>query len=280
MTDENETDTDEERGIAIVPVEQRLVTFYEDELLVVIVTEDGQQQAYIPVINIVNSLGLNLAGQRQRIQRDPVLAKMARIINIPRGNEPGNPATLCLPLDFLNGFLFGINASRVKPELRERLIRYQEECYRVLAAAFVPHEPQSRPTSETAALMQIEQMGLAMVQMAREQLEIIRGQQSIQSRLDRAALVVGEHGRRIAVLEQQLSPRQAITEEQAADIAEKVKALALALTNQDSSKNHFQAVFAELYRRFRVSSYKTIRQAQYHLVVDFLDEWSQAIHSS
>lgn len=33
--------------------------------------------------------------------------------------------------------LFGINANRVKPELRERLITYQQECYQVLAAAFL-----------------------------------------------------------------------------------------------------------------------------------------------
>ncbi|MBK9052256.1 MAG: ORF6C domain-containing protein [Chloroflexi bacterium] len=39
----------------------------------------------------------------------------------------------------------------------------------------------------------------------------------------------------------------------------------------------FRAFFAELYRRFRVSSYKVIRQSQYHLVVDFLDEWAEAV---
>ena len=33
--------------------------------------------------------------------------------------------------------LFGINANRVKPELRDRLITYQRECYQVLSAAFL-----------------------------------------------------------------------------------------------------------------------------------------------
>jgi hypothetical protein len=37
----------------------------------------------------------------------------------------------------VNGWLFGINANRVKEELRDRLIQYQRECYRVLADAFV-----------------------------------------------------------------------------------------------------------------------------------------------
>lgn len=39
---------------------------------------------------------------------------------------------LCLPLDYLNGWLFGVDARRVKPEIRERLLQYQRECYRVL----------------------------------------------------------------------------------------------------------------------------------------------------
>ncbi len=44
---------------------------------------------------------------------------------------------LCLPLDMLNGWLFGINADCVKPEIRETVLRYQRECYRVLADAFL-----------------------------------------------------------------------------------------------------------------------------------------------
>jgi hypothetical protein len=40
-------------------------------------------------------------------------------------------------LDYINRFLFGINANRVKPELCDRVIPYQRECYQVLAAAFL-----------------------------------------------------------------------------------------------------------------------------------------------
>ena len=41
-----------------------------------------------------------------------------------------------LPLEYLPGYLFGINASRVKPELKEKVIRYQRECFRILWQAF------------------------------------------------------------------------------------------------------------------------------------------------
>jgi hypothetical protein len=35
-----------------------------------------------------------------------------------------------LPIDYLNGWLFGINAKRVKEDVRDRLIIYQERCYK------------------------------------------------------------------------------------------------------------------------------------------------------
>jgi hypothetical protein len=162
---------------------------------------------------------------------------------------------ICLPLDHLNGWLFGINAERVKPEVRDKVLRYQRDCYRVLADAFLDmSESDDWMTTDPEtrmALQQIEQLGLAIAEMARDQLKIM-------ARLDKAAVIVGQHNRRITVLEQKLAPREAITDEQAADVAVKVKAIAMTLTERDNSKNHFQAIFNELHRRFRVSSYKNI----------------------
>lgn len=44
---------------------------------------------------------------------------------------------LCLPLDYLNGWLFKIDARRYKGERQALIIRYQKECYRVLAEHFL-----------------------------------------------------------------------------------------------------------------------------------------------
>ncbi|MBK9055801.1 MAG: ORF6C domain-containing protein [Chloroflexi bacterium] len=107
-------------------------------------------------------------------------------------------------------------------------------------------------------------------------MEVGQEQLAIMQRLDNAAIVIGDVRKRVTALEQQLAPRNAITDEQSADVANKVQALAMYLTEQDKGKNHFQAIYAELHRRFRVSSYKTIRQEQYQVVVDFLDRWANA----
>src|SRR5262249_34486952 len=43
---------------------------------------------------------------------------------------------LCLDIDSYHGWLFTIHASKVKPEQRPKLIRYQRECARVLRDHF------------------------------------------------------------------------------------------------------------------------------------------------
>jgi hypothetical protein len=50
------------------------------------------------------------------------------------------------------------------------------------------------------------------------------------------------------------------------------------LTHKEG-KNQYQSVFAELYRRFGVSSYKLIRQEQYKAVLAFLEDWRGAADS-
>jgi hypothetical protein len=82
---------------------------------------------------IVERIGLNYSGQLARLRRDPVLREEQGVcvIHTPGGRQEA----ICIPLDFLSGFLFGISADRVKPEYREDVIRYQRECYRVLSEA-------------------------------------------------------------------------------------------------------------------------------------------------
>lgn len=60
----------------LTPIEQKTVTFYEDEIMAVVVDEGGERVVYIPLRPICDYLGLNWSGQRQRINRDPVLSKI------------------------------------------------------------------------------------------------------------------------------------------------------------------------------------------------------------
>ncbi len=190
----------------------------------------------------------------------------------------GNQPFVSLPLEMLPGWLFGIDAGRVKPELKEKIQRYRRECFRVLWQAFKGEAGLDRTGTGTgpapsAGLLQIREMGLAIVKMAEEQIELERNITRAHTRLDQAALAFKALDQRMTGLEKKLSPSTLITDDHAAEISAAVKALAEYLSSQDKSKNHYQGVFTEIYRRFGVSSYKNIRADQFSTVLKFLEDW-------
>lgn len=144
----------------------------------------------------------------------------------------------------------------------------------MLANTFLHQSAVSTSSSnELQALHQIREMSLAIAAMAEQQI-------ALTTRVDKAAIIVGQHEKRLNNIERQLAPRRAITDEQATDVANKVKALAMFMTDLgDGGKNHFQSIFSEIYRRYRVSSYKEIRQDQYQDVLDFLSEWYDTLQA-
>ncbi|RUR34472.1 phage antirepressor N-terminal domain-containing protein [Vreelandella nanhaiensis] len=80
---------------------------------------------------ICDGIGLQWEAQHKRIKRHPVLSKGVSIMDMP--SKGGIQKFLTLPLNKLNGWLFGVDATRVKPEIREKLVEYQEECFDVLS---------------------------------------------------------------------------------------------------------------------------------------------------
>ncbi len=104
------------------------VTFHGTPLTVI--THDSLQ--LVAMKPIVEAIGLQWEAQYKRIQRHPVLKAAMSIMDIP--SSGGVQRTACLPLDYLNGWLFGVDVNRVREEIRDTLIQYQRECYQVLAA--------------------------------------------------------------------------------------------------------------------------------------------------
>jgi len=85
---------------------------------------------------ISDAIGLEWSAQFRRLKRDPVLSTCIAIMAIQVADDSQPREAVLLELDYLNGWLFGIDANRVKPELRDRVIEYQRECYQVLARHF------------------------------------------------------------------------------------------------------------------------------------------------
>ena len=92
---------------------------------------------YVAMKPICENIGLDRKAQQDRIKRHPVLNSV-RVMTTLTGSDGKQYEMLMLPLDYLNGWLFGVDASRVKPEIKPRLLDYQRECFKVLAKHFMP----------------------------------------------------------------------------------------------------------------------------------------------
>ncbi|MBV7434476.1 phage antirepressor N-terminal domain-containing protein [Cardiobacteriaceae bacterium TAE3-ERU3] len=102
------------------------VDFHGQPLLTI--EQDGTH--YTAMKPICDNIGLQWDAQFRRIKRDEVLSEGIAIMAIPSGG--GEQKMLCLPIEYLNGWLFGIDVKRVKAEIRETLIMYKRECYQAL----------------------------------------------------------------------------------------------------------------------------------------------------
>jgi hypothetical protein len=255
----------------LVPQTFREVNFYGDTLPIAVVNNI----AYVAIRPIAEYLGLAWGSQRNRLLRDDVLSKYSSTIKMT-GADGRQREMLCLQLEYLPGWLFGVTPSRTKSELAPKLTRYREECFLVLWRAFQDDIMQHREIASSTgptSLVQVRDMALAIAHLAEQQIEIQSQVSAVNARVDRAAVVVSDIQRRLSAVERKVAPAAAITDGQATDISNQVKALAEFLAQKDPSKNHFQSIFGELYRRFRVSSYRLIRQEQYQEVLSFLEEW-------
>jgi len=260
---------------SLVPVNEREVVFYDDTLLAVLVElpETNKQQIYVPVKPLSDALGLAWSGQYERLQRDEVLAEVSQLIRVTRINsQRGNPDSICLPLEFIPGWLFGISAARVKEELRDKIMRYRRECYGVLADAFVEGRLTAEPAftevlaTDTPAV-QTYKMLQAMTQLARNQMLL---EARLTGRLD-------DYEQRLESIESQLGdPGRNITPDQAMQISQAVKAIGMEIQKR-TKKNEFGAIYGQMYREFGITSYKQLPASKFSQVMAWLTESYRSI---
>jgi hypothetical protein len=266
---------------SLIPIVQKTVTFYEDTITAVLTQSAAGDEVYVPIGQFCDLLGINRRTQLERINDDAVLSRKTATITV---TGPGGPQpTYCLQLDYLNGWLFSINANRVKPEVRERLIFYQERCYQVLAEAFREGRLTADPElddllhSDKSPAVQAYRMLQALTKLARNQVLMEARLEAQAGTLEKHETWLGEYGERLEEVEATLSdPNRFITTAQASRISQAVKAVALAL-GKKTNRNEFGGVYGELYRKFEVTSYKEIPARKYQDAMGFLNEWYQSL---
>lgn len=100
------------------------VPFHGNNLYVV----NFNGEPYVPMKPIVEGMGLTWQSQFEKLKQR--VSKGITEIVIP--SKGGEQSMLCLALRKLAGWLHTISPNKVKPEIRDKVIKYQEECDDVL----------------------------------------------------------------------------------------------------------------------------------------------------
>jgi len=247
---------------SVAVVEHRDVDFYGD-LLTAVRSDDGQ--IYVAVSQMCQSLGIDTQAQTRRIQRQEILAdglKGVAKLATPGGVQSG----YVLRVDLVPLWLSGIRTSAVGEEVRPKLERFQREAAKVLWEAF----QQGRLTADFDfdALLAQDSPEAQAYKMAQAVLQLARNQLMMRAQLT-------DHEQRLEAIESQLGDTgRNVTPDQASQISQAVKTVALAL-GKKSGRNEFGAVYGELYRKFGITGYKMLPARRFDEAMKFLTDWHE-----
>ena len=153
--------------------ETALVPFHGHQLLTI---KDGDT-IRVAMKPICEAIGLDWKAQYNRINRHPVLSTCVVMSTTQLLGEVQSREVVTLPLDYINGWLFGIDTSRVNPAIRDLLIDYQRECFAALAAYWqqgVATNPRARAATIPQLLATQRQVNNLMQALKRETSPAIR----------------------------------------------------------------------------------------------------------
>ncbi|MEG8916718.1 phage antirepressor N-terminal domain-containing protein [Klebsiella pneumoniae] len=95
-----------------------------------IITAMAAGMAYVAMKPVVENLGMSWSTQQTKLMKQ--LEKFNHVHMNMVAADGKLRKLLCLPLKKLNGWLFSINPEKVRADIRDKLIKYQEECFTVL----------------------------------------------------------------------------------------------------------------------------------------------------
>jgi hypothetical protein len=279
----------------ISPIEQKSIEFYGETLIAL---RDTQGTIWLPVRRLCEAIGVTIQGQLSKINDDPVMRE--QIAPFPVTLPDGRTYEMeCLSLRFVRAWLFSVNANRVRPQVRDKLIQYQREVIEIIDR----HFSRPGPTGMDERIMEamrdnaLQQAKLWEV-MIEEQRRLRAAEELLQEMDDR----LGDHDRQLddhahalnelRSLQSQQSllltrfndairllpaPSDVITPAQKSVIKELVDDVVAAAQEKGirlgHGRNDYPAVWAALKLRFEVAKYDELTVAQFDACVTWLKQW-------
>lgn len=100
-----------------------------------IVCVGNDRKRLVPIRPICEALGIAFEPQYRKLQDDEDLSSTVTS-EVTVGGDGKQREMVCLPYEFIFGWLFTINPKNVKPEAQETVRRYRMQCYKALYEYF------------------------------------------------------------------------------------------------------------------------------------------------
>lgn len=97
------------------------------------VNENGQ--VYIPVKPICEAIGVNYESQYAKLKEHEILSSTI-VLSTMVASDDRQREMVCLPLEYVYGWIFTINTKNVSEKAHDSVLRYQRECYDILYRHF------------------------------------------------------------------------------------------------------------------------------------------------
>lgn len=107
------------------------IPFHDEEIMAIV--QNGEID--VPIKPICENIGLQWDGQHRLIKKHKILSSVMYVTYIT-GKDGKKYKMVCLPLKFIDGWLFRIPVERYSGDKKEKILKYQYECFRVLYEYF------------------------------------------------------------------------------------------------------------------------------------------------
>lgn len=258
---------------SVASIEQRNVEFYGDNLIA-IRADDGH--VYVAIGQMCDALGIDRASQVRRIRSDEILTvgyQGSVNLTYPDG---GTQRSGVLRVDLIPLWLTGLRIQAVNEDVRPKLRRFKQEAAAVLWEAF----QEGRLTADTSFDDLLQQASSEIVeayQIAQAIMKLARNQIILEGRLDDQGRTLADYGRRLETIEADMHQEDRyISEAQATQISQAVKAIAIAMGKQ-SGRNEFGATWGEFYRKFGIAKYRYLPISKFEEALTWLNEFYQGL---
>lgn len=234
------------------------------------------RQWYLPLQEVCQALGLDVSGQRQRIQRDEALSDF--LVNIPIETPYQDTTRIrevaCLNIRRLPYWLGTVEVSRVKEEHRKKVILYKREfaeaAWAVFRSEMIPPDLLAEmdthlPPQEREYLEAMDQL-----RQVRKKLDMLSGK--LDEELAKVGAELQDLTGRLGTLEEALASKKIVNPAQARLLQEMIAAVAEA--KHTKTKKPKSQCFAEVHEEFKssfqVHIYSILPEEQLEAATTFL----------